>query len=90
MSVQKFEECNRLANINLNNKGQLSEFLKGYLSLSQELGKEQIAYEGIVELPPSNALNNPDPSIDVIISVCEQSLSNIRSDKVDTIGMGVR
>lgn len=88
MSVQKFEECNRLANINLNNKGQLSEFLKSYLSLSQELGKEQIAYEGIVELPPSNTLNNPDPSIDVIVSVCEQSLSNMKN--TDTISMGIR
>lgn len=68
-----FENCNKLANNNLNNKGNLSEFLKSYIELASNMGMQNIAYESIIELPPSQAFNNPDPRLDVIISMCEQN-----------------
>ena len=85
---QSFENCNRLANNNLNNKGNLSEFLKGYLILAQQMGKENIAYEGILELPPSSAFNNPDPRVDIIIDACEQNLVNVQNMEESTHSMG--
>lgn len=85
---QSFEICNRLANNNLNNKGNLSQFLKSYLILAQQMGKENIAYEGIMELPPSSAFNNPDARVDVIISACEQNLINVQSIEEPIHSMG--
>lgn len=85
---QSFENCNRLANNNLNNKGNLSEFLKGYLILAQAMGKDEIAYEGIAELPPSHAFNNPDPRVDIVISACEQNLVNVKNIEETTHSMG--
>lgn len=83
MNRQDFENCNRLANNNLNNKGNLSEFLKSFLIFSQSMGKEQDAYSWITELPPSHAFNNPDPRVDVIISACEQSLVDVKQNTVE-------
>jgi hypothetical protein len=80
MNKEYFENCNKLANNNLNNKGNLSEFLKSYLVLAQSLGLEQIASAAIVELPPSTSFNNPDPRVDVVVSLCEQSLSNVKEN----------
>ncbi len=80
MGKQKFEDCNRFANNNLNNKGNLSEFLKGYLILAQAMGKEEIAYEAVIELPPSAAFDNPDPRVDVVVSMCEQTMINNRQN----------
>ena len=82
MSRQNFENCNRLANNNLNNKGNLSEFLKSYLVLAEAMGKENIAYEAVTELPPSQSFDVPDPRIDVVVSLCEESLENIKENAV--------
>jgi len=71
---QKFDFCNKVANNNLNNPGNLSEFLKGYLTLSIAMGKEEIANQAISELPPASSFNNPDPNVDKLIIVCEQNL----------------
>lgn len=85
MSRNKFEDFNRLANNNMTNKGNLSEVLKAYLVLAQSMGKEEIAYESISELPPSQALNNPDPRVDIIISACGQNLENLKANSVSMV-----
>lgn len=83
MNRQKFEDCNRFANNNLNNKGNLSEFLKGYLVLAQAMGKDEIAYEAICELPPAAAFDNPDQRVDIVVSMCEETLINNKQNIED-------
>lgn len=83
MSRQMFETCNAFANNNLLNKGNLSEFLKSYLSLAQSLDKSEIAYEEVSQLPPSDSLNNPDPRVDIIVSMCGESL--VKEEKVSMV-----
>lgn len=90
MSRQKFEECNRLANINLNNGGQLLEFSKAYILLGQRMGKEQVALEAISELPPENSLNNKVVGLDAIVSMCEETLSNMKSVEISAPSMGAK
>ncbi|MBE6149956.1 MAG: hypothetical protein E7170_04470 [Firmicutes bacterium] len=87
MSKQIFEDCNDLANNGLNNKGKgnLSKFLLGYLKLSQSMGKEDIAYEAIAELPPSAALVNPDPRVDIVVSMCEEELTKTQQQTVSMV-----
>jgi len=89
MSKKTFEVCSGIANNNLNNKGNLSEFLKAYLNLAKEMGKEEIAYEAISEIPPSEALVNKDPKVDIIVSMCEQSLMNVRQNIVEEPMVGL-
>ena len=76
MSKEMFSSCSKIANNNLKNKGKgnLREFLKTYLLLSKNMGKEMIAFEAINELPPEASLNNP-AHIDDIISFCAQNLN---------------
>ena len=78
---EQFNVCNKLANNGLNNNGQLSEFLKAYISLADKMQKTEIAYEAIAGIPPAETLNNKDQNVDVIVSMCEQSLVNNRQEE---------
>ena len=77
---KQFDVCNKLANNGLYNNGQLSEFLKAYLSLADKMQKTEIAYEAVAGIPPAESLNSKDKNIDVIVSMCEQSLVNNRQN----------
>lgn len=87
MSRQIFEECNDLANNGLNNKGNgnLSKFLLKYLELSKDMGKEETAYGAISELPPSESLVNIDKRVDIVVSMCEEQLTNLRQQTVSMV-----
>ena len=73
---KSFENCNKIANNNLNNKGNLSEFLVSYIDFADKMGMGIEGRELVSEIPFANVLNNPDYRVDVIINKCEQSLSN--------------
>ena len=68
------------------NESKLSDFLIEYLSLAEKMGKTEIAYEAVAGIPPSEALNSKDSRVDLITSMCEQSLLNSKQFEEPTIG----